>query len=69
MYVVRVVLRDANERYLTRGKLTEIIEAATWYHHPSAARKAVAGLYRKWPKGGFIVDILDPNDPERKIEQ
>ena len=69
MYVVRIVLRDANEYFLRRGKLVQSVEAATWYYHPSAARKAVAGMYKRWTRGSFIMDIVDPRDPERRVEQ
>jgi hypothetical protein len=68
MYVVRVVLRDANEYYLCRGGITRNIQYATWYPHPSNARARVAGYVKKHGVGNAIIDILDPKDPERRVE-
>lgn len=67
MYVVRFVGPSGAERFLSRGRLVDF-DAAKWYHHPSAARRARDSFTKKYYRQVWISDIFDPKDPEKQVE-
>ena len=66
MYLVRIVRRDGNEWYLSRGKLVGD-RNATIYPHPSAARVAAERYAKRWPDWYLVWDVIDSRDPERHV--
>lgn len=65
LYLARVVQRDGVARYLSRGRLVDLSSNATHYGAPSAARVAIDRFLAKRP--GLIADVIDANDPERRV--
>lgn len=65
MYVARIVGPSGTEWFLCRGRRVDTLAQATKYPHPSSARAAIERA--AWLRHGFFVDVIDPDDPERKV--
>ena len=64
MYLVRIVGPAGKESYLFRGREVPM-DCATRYSSPSAAKRALVEYHPE--KFGLYGDVLDENDPERRL--
>lgn len=69
MYVVQVISKEGGlPGYLKSGRTIKRLEAARYYHHPSAARKARDSFLRG---AGtlYTAFIFDPSNPDKQVPQ